>query len=67
MDPQQMQELMKLAGTQPGRKLLSMLHRTAGPELRNALNQQDYERAKEIVKDFIRDPTVQDLLKQLEK
>lgn len=63
--PQQMQELMKLAGTEPGKKLLSMLQHQAGPELRRALSQKNYEKVKVIIKEFMKDPNVQKLLREL--
>ena len=66
LDQNQMKELMKLAGTEPGRKLLSLLVRSSGPELRQALNRKDYDRAKVILGEFIKDPQVRELLKQLE-
>ena len=63
--PKQMAELMKLAGTDAGKQLLSLLQREKGPELRQALNRQDYTKAKTIVREFMEEPEVRALLRQL--
>ena len=63
--PRQMTKLLKLAGTPQGKRLLSMLQNTSGPALREALNREDYQRAKEIVGAFLMDPEAAELLRQL--
>lgn len=62
---QQMAELMKLAGTPAGRKLLRLLQEKQGPELKRALDTGDFHRAKAIVKAFMADQEAQELLKHL--
>lgn len=62
---QQLAELMKLAGTPAGRKLLHLLQKKQGPELKRALDAGNYQQIKSIVKTFMADPEAQALLKQL--
>ena len=62
---QQMAELMKIASTDTGKKLLNLLQAEKGPALRQALNRQDYSQAKKIITSFLQDPRAKDLLKQL--
>lgn len=63
--PKQMAEFMKLARTDAGKKILNLLQRDHGPALRSALDQKDYEAAKNIVKDFLDRPDVKALMQQL--
>ena len=65
ISPKQMAELMKLIKTAPGKQLMDMLQREKGPELRKALDLQDFEAARRILGDFLENPQVKDLLKQL--
>ena len=65
ISPKQMAELMKLIQTAPGKKLMNMLKREKGPELHRALDLQDFEAARRIIGDFLENPQVKELLKQL--
>ena len=65
ISPKQMAELMNLMRTAPGKQLMNMLQKEKGPELRRALDQQDFEAAKRILGDFLENPQVKDLLRQL--
>ena len=65
ISPRQMAELMKLAQTEPGKRLLSLLQKEKGPELRQALSTRDYEEAKRILLAFTADEEVKTLLRQL--
>ena len=63
--PKQMAELLSLAKTQEGRKIMKLLQQQIGPELKNALDQKDYNHAKNLVEEFIKDPQVKSLLAKL--
>lgn len=65
INPQQMAELMKLAGTGAGRKLLNLLQREKGDALKKALNAGNFEEAKALVRDFMNHPEAKELLRQL--
>ena len=65
ISPKQMAELMNLMRTAPGKQLMNMLQKEKGPELRRALDQQDVEAARRILGDFLENPQVKDLLRQL--
>lgn len=65
ISPKQMAELMNLMRTAPGKQLMNMLQKEKGPELRKALDQQDFEAARRILGDFLENPQVKDLLRQL--
>ena len=67
ISPKQMAKLLKLAGTPQGKRLLTLLQQSSGPELRDALNREDYERARQIVGAFLLDPEAAELLRQLGK
>ena len=67
INQEQMAELMKMAGTPAGRKLLHLLQKKQGPQLRKALDTGNFESAKEIVKTFMTDPEARELLNQIRR
>ena len=64
---EQMAELMKLAGTVTGRKLLHLLQKKQGPSLKKAMDTGNYAQVKEIVKAFMADPEASELLKEIRR
>ena len=62
---EQMAELMKLAGTPAGRKLLHLLQKKQGAQLKKAMDTGNFQQVNEIVKAFMSDPEARELLSQI--
>ena len=65
ISPKQMAELLRLARTDTGKQILSLLQKQIGPELKKSLDEKDYENAKLLTEEFIKDPKIKSLLSQL--
>ena len=64
-----MSELFRLAQSPAGQQLITLLKRTGGNELQNAVakaSSGDYEQAKQTLSSLLASPEAQALLKQLE-
>ncbi len=64
-----MQEAMRLAHTDAGQQLLAMLQQSNQRQLDEAMaevNKGNYQQAAKTLADFMKDPKVQQLLKQME-
>lgn len=65
-----MGELIRMAQTPAGRKLIALLQRQGGAKLQLAISSAaggDYPRAKEILSELLSAPEAQALLKELEE
>lgn len=65
-----MDEIKKLAQSDAGKKLISMLeqgHGGTSDAVRKSMASGDMEQAKNALRDFLADPKAQALLKQLEE
>ena len=65
-----MSELFRLAQSPAGQQLITLLQRTGGNELQNAVakaSSGDYEQAKQTLSSLLASPEAQALLKQLEE
>ena len=63
-------EIMRLAQTPAGQKLVSMLQQSSGQELRGALEKAssgDYRDAQKAIRSFLTNPEAQALLEQLRR
>lgn len=64
-----MSELLRLAQSPAGQQLITLLQRSGGSELQNAIAKAsagDYEQAKTAISSLLSSPEAQALLKQLE-
>lgn len=65
-----MSEILRLAQSPAGQKLLSLLQQSGGAQLQNAISSAsngDYTQAKQTLSSLLADPEAQKLLKQLEE
>lgn len=65
-----MSELIRLAQTTSGQRLISLLQKQGGSRLQNAITAAaagNYTRAKEILSELLSTPEAQVLLKELEE
>ena len=65
-----MSEIFRLAQSPAGQQLVSLLQRTGGKELQNAVNNAssgNYEQAMQALSSLLANPEAQALLKQLEE
>lgn len=65
-----MSEILRLAQSPAGQQLVSLLQRTGGTQLQNAVAMAsggDYEQAKQALSSLLASPEAQALLKQLEE
>ena len=63
-----MQEVLRLAASPTGQKLIAMLQQQGGNEVQSAMEQAsagDYTQAKRIIEALMKDPQAQKLLKDL--
>ena len=63
-----MQEVLRLAASPAGQKLIAMLQQQGGSEVQSAMEQAsagDYTQAKRIIEALLKDPQAQKLLKDL--
>lgn len=64
-----MSDILRLAQSPAGQKLIALLQHTGGSELQNAVAQAsagDYEQVKQSLSSLLANPEAQALLKQLE-
>ena len=62
---EQMETLMKLSRTEPGKKLIAIAKKEKGPQLRSAIMNADYDSAREMIGELMENPQVKALLREL--
>ena len=65
-----MQDIMRLANSPAGKKLISLLRNTGGSDLeqaRKAAEKGDYESAKGNLTEIMKSPQIQALIKEMEQ
>ncbi|MBR4290263.1 MAG: hypothetical protein IKT52_06460 [Oscillospiraceae bacterium] len=63
-----MQEILRMAASPAGQKLIAMMQQQGGGELQKAMEQAsngDYTQAKRAIETLMRDPQAQKLMKEL--